>query len=166
MSMNNLLFLFAGTLNEYKHPRKIPEAVKKAVKPLFERLTKDELLTRCLGGFTQNNNESFNGMVWAMSPKILSSGLRVVEIAAFVSVCLFNDGSLSLLKIMEKLDITPGERALCGLQNRDKRRVSDADRIADQAAKDARQKTLRRRKAAEETAISDEGIFYLAGGFD
>jgi len=35
MSMNNLLFLFAGTLNEYKHPRKIPEAVKKSCETII-----------------------------------------------------------------------------------------------------------------------------------
>ena len=31
-----------------------------AVKPVYEELGKDGLLTRCIGGFTQNSNESFN----------------------------------------------------------------------------------------------------------
>jgi len=38
--------------------------VLKHLKPLFADLSKDELLSKCLHGKTQNNNESFNGTVW------------------------------------------------------------------------------------------------------
>ncbi|CAB0042858.1 unnamed protein product [Trichogramma brassicae] len=35
---------------------------------------RDKLLQRCLGGHTQNNNESFNHCVWMMAPKHIFSG--------------------------------------------------------------------------------------------
>jgi len=37
-----------------------------AILPIYEELSREELLHRCLGGFTQNANESFNAMVWAL----------------------------------------------------------------------------------------------------
>ncbi|KAG5312845.1 COX1 oxidase, partial [Acromyrmex insinuator] len=41
-------------------------------KPVYEQLTTDDLLTRCIGGFTQNCNESFNSTVWAMAPILIT----------------------------------------------------------------------------------------------
>ena len=41
----------------------------KAMKPIYEDLSKDALLHRRLGGFTQNNNESLNHQfIWKISP--------------------------------------------------------------------------------------------------
>ena len=161
-----LIFFVAGTLNDYHHPRNIPQAVKKAVEPLFKKLTSRELLTRCLGGYTQNNNESFNGMIWTIAPKVLSSGLRVLESAVYLSVCLFNEGNVSLLKVMEKIGIRYGERARKGLEARDARHMTDAHRASQHASKEARQRNLRKRKSAQESALQDNDLFYLAGGFD
>ena len=53
----------ANTLNKYKHRPALAEDAKKLLKPIYEDLTKTELLERCLGGHTQNNNESFNNCV-------------------------------------------------------------------------------------------------------
>lgn len=38
--------------------------MKKHLLPIYEDLSKDDLLERCLGGHTQNTNESFNATVW------------------------------------------------------------------------------------------------------
>jgi len=53
-----------GTLDEYTHKPPLHEEVYKAITPIYEKLTSDDLLTRCIGGFTQNSNESFNATVW------------------------------------------------------------------------------------------------------
>jgi len=45
------------------------------------QLTADDLLTRCIGGFTQNSNESLNSTVWAMAPKTLNSSKKIIDIA-------------------------------------------------------------------------------------
>lgn len=48
-------------LASFKHPtRLIDNTVEKHIRPIYEELSNDELLTRCLGGHTQNSNESFN----------------------------------------------------------------------------------------------------------
>ena len=42
--------------------------VLRHLKPMFANLSKEELLSRCLHGKTQNNNESFNGTAWDRLP--------------------------------------------------------------------------------------------------
>jgi len=70
-----------------------------AIKPIYVDLSKRELLDRCVGGFTQNNNESYNQLIWKISPKSLSGGALPVKIAAYISACIFNEGNIALLKI-------------------------------------------------------------------
>ena len=41
----------------------LPDDIIKLVKPIFIRLSSDELLSKCLDGKTQNQNESLNGMI-------------------------------------------------------------------------------------------------------
>lgn len=60
-------------------------------KPVYEDLSRDDLLNRCLGGCTQNNNESFNSTVWSIAPKT-SSSKKIVDIAANIAASIFNDG--------------------------------------------------------------------------
>lgn len=53
----------------YKYQHFVEEAVSQAIKPIYEDLTRDDLLERCLGAFNQNNNESFNQIIWKIAPK-------------------------------------------------------------------------------------------------
>lgn len=46
------------TLKDYKHKDPLPEDVQDAIYPIYKDLTSDDLLKRCEGRFTQNNNES------------------------------------------------------------------------------------------------------------
>ena len=56
------------------------------IRPIYQDLSNDDLLTRYLGGHTQNANESFNSStVWRMAPKHLHSGLKIVEIASYLT---------------------------------------------------------------------------------
>ena len=52
----------------YKPGPGLPLDVIKEVKPIFESLSQDNLLSKCLHGTTQNHNESFNGMIWKRIP--------------------------------------------------------------------------------------------------
>ncbi|CAK9814810.1 hypothetical protein ANTQUA_LOCUS8225 [Anthophora quadrimaculata] len=78
------------------------EIVFSTVKPVYEELTSDNLLTRCIDGFTQNSNESFNSVVWSMTPKTVSSGKNILDIAANMVVCIYNDGLLSIMQSSER----------------------------------------------------------------
>ncbi|XP_011883932.1 PREDICTED: uncharacterized protein LOC105571069, partial [Vollenhovia emeryi] len=60
----------------YKHKPAMYTEVFEAIKPIYEELSSDQLLTRCVGGFTQNTNESLNATVWSMAPKSFGSGKK------------------------------------------------------------------------------------------
>ncbi|XP_025159029.1 uncharacterized protein LOC105189804 isoform X2 [Harpegnathos saltator] len=73
-------------LKSFKHPdRLINEEVEKHIRPIYEDLSNDNLLMRCLGGYIQNSNESFNSTIWLITPKHLNSGQKIVEIAAYMA---------------------------------------------------------------------------------
>jgi hypothetical protein len=48
----------ANKTKEYKHGTGLPVDITVQLKPTFERLSDDGLLSRCLDGKTQNQNES------------------------------------------------------------------------------------------------------------
>ncbi|KAL7301969.1 hypothetical protein TKK_0005560 [Trichogramma kaykai] len=66
-----------GEFKSFKHSyAALPTDVLVAVKPIYEDLSKDSLLERCVKGFTQNNNESLNQIIWKITPKILSDATK------------------------------------------------------------------------------------------
>lgn len=81
-----------GNVNKFKHKSSFPVAVMDAIKPTFMELTKPDLLSRCLGGHTQNPNESFNSIVWTNVPKTVFCGRTVLEIGVADAVVVFNSG--------------------------------------------------------------------------
>lgn len=89
------------SLSKFKHER-VPfsSAVLKVIKPIFEDLSSDNLLERCLGAHTQNSNESLNSCIWFFAPKHLHSGKTVVEIATHLAIIIFNEGYAGILKTM------------------------------------------------------------------
>lgn len=58
-------------LHHYQHKAALNNEVFKTFQPIYEFLNQDELLSRCVGGFTQNSNESFNSVLWAITPKTI-----------------------------------------------------------------------------------------------
>jgi hypothetical protein len=49
-----------GTIQNFEHPPAFHPDVQKNVLPIYEELSRKDLLERCLGAYTQNANESFN----------------------------------------------------------------------------------------------------------
>ena len=85
------------TLEIYIHKPAMPMKVFDGVQKIYEDLTRGNLLSHCLGGFTQNANESLNSIVWSITPKAISSGKSVVDIATNIAVITYNDGFRGLL---------------------------------------------------------------------
>lgn len=97
-----------GELTSFTHDyQPLPEDVLSAIKPIYEDLSKDTLLKRCVGGFTQNNNESYNQLIWKISPKIVPSGSIIVELAAYIAACVFNEGTEVLLLMVYSMGYRP-----------------------------------------------------------
>ena len=65
-----------GTLNTFEHPSALDNEAQEILKPIYEELTAENLLERCLGSNTQNNNESFNACVWQLAPKHQFAGKK------------------------------------------------------------------------------------------
>ncbi|XP_015597790.1 uncharacterized protein LOC107268971 [Cephus cinctus] len=92
------------SLKDYKHKPALSSEVQEVLKPIYEDLTKTELFERCFGGHTQNNNESYNHCVWNMVLKHLFNSKQVVDIAAKIAACIYNEGYSPVLKIMEEIN--------------------------------------------------------------
>lgn len=153
----------ANTLDEYKHNPPMETEVFETIKPIYERLSSDDLLTRCIGGYTQNNNESFNSTVWAMAPKTMHSGKVIVDIATSVASCVFNDGLRSILHIFDIMEMKIGPNSFNVCQQIDANRIEKAERSLSVAAKEARMQLTAFRKEKEAEEVEAEGQLYGAG---
>ena len=151
------------TLENYKHKSPIPTDVQKAIRPVYEKLSTDDLLGRCLGGFTQNNNESVNAVIWSMAPKVTSSGATIVEIATYIAISLFNDGYDNVLLMMKVLNLIIGPNAHHACNTMDARRIAAANLQAQQATKEGRKLKRAVQREAEDIASAMEGLLYGPG---
>ncbi|EFN76248.1 hypothetical protein EAI_16696 [Harpegnathos saltator] len=139
------------------------DEVFNAVKPIYEELSRDELLSRCLGGFTQNSNECFNSVLWALAPKSMSSGKKIVDIAADIAVCNFNDGLHSIMDIIQTLNLPLGQSCYTFCVQADNYRIQRAEGSMTEAVREARRSGISARKLTNEEDIDAEGVLYGAG---
>jgi len=57
----------------------------------------------------QNNNESLNTLIWNFTSKHLHCAAKMIEIATFLAVIIFNEGFVSILKIRDVMGVTIGK---------------------------------------------------------
>lgn len=152
-----------GKLDEHEHNKPLSNEVYEAIKPIYEDLSKDDLLKRCLGGYTQNSNESFNALLWSMAPKTVSSGYKVLTVCSDLAVCIFNDGISSVMDVMSILGLTVGENCYSYCSEYDERRVEYSERSLTEKAKEARLALKSSRREEKEANVSLEGPMYGAG---
>jgi hypothetical protein len=98
----------SGIPDPFCHRNSVPVVVMDAVKPVFSDLSQTALLQRCLGGMTQNNNESFNAVLWKLAPKSGFNGTKTVETASHIAAAMFNDGKQAILHIMREMELEVG----------------------------------------------------------
>lgn len=139
------------------------EIVFSAVKPVYEEHTSDDLLTRCIGGFTQNSNESFNSVVWSMAPKTVFNGKNILDIAANMSVYIYNDGLSSIMEVMKALDMSIGKNCYNFCLQADTRRIQFSERSLNEAVKMARLNLRSSWKKKDEEYINIKDQLYGAG---
>ena len=150
----------AGT-ETYSQKNRLPPVFFPLLKPVYDRLSDDVLLRRCLKGITQNQNESLHGVVWTRCPKTRFSGKRKVTIAACLSVGNFNIGSSSVADVLKALQIKCGQKTLTYLKTVDRRRLKDAARKISHKYKDQRRKLRAIKKGRLDVARKG----YLSGAF-
>ncbi|XP_044584565.1 uncharacterized protein LOC123265047 [Cotesia glomerata] len=153
-----------NTLSSFKHEyTPLPDEVLIAMKPIYDDLSKDELLERCVGGFTQNNNESFNQLIWKITPKILPAGSKIVNIAALVAACIFNEGTSALLLIMHGMDLKLGRNSHEYARILDENRVCAAEKKSASETREARIRHRQEQKDALDIATAAGSLLYGPG---
>ena len=70
--------------NNYIEKDGLPITVKKLIEPVFRELSEPGLLAKCVDGFTQNNNEALNQIIWQKCPKNIFVGRTVLEMAVSI----------------------------------------------------------------------------------
>lgn len=133
------------------------------MKPIYEDLSKDELLERCVGGFTQNNNESFNQLIWKITPKILPAGSKIVQIAASIAACTFNEGISALLLIMQGMELKLGPNSHEYARKMDEDRVCAAEKKSASETREARVRHRQEQKEALDIAAAAGTSLYGPG---
>ncbi len=133
------------------------------MKPIFDRLCDRSLLGRCVLGATQNQNESFNNVVWRRCSKTDFASAVTVQIAVNLAVLTFNRGAMSVVHLGESLGVKPGPLFTNFFREADVFRQKRAELKASGVSKKARLAAQRRRTLAEDLLIAAEGSTYGAG---
>ena len=110
----------------------------KALEPIYTDLSSRELLERCNGGNTQNNNECYNGLLWHFAPKHLHDGLKTIELANFLAVLILNDSFYAILKMLQVTDVIIALIAKEYAMERDDCRINQAELRRQASSKEGR----------------------------
>ena len=147
----------------YSHKRSLPVAIMNKIKPIFKDLSNPVLLRKCLEGYTQNANESFNNVVWRFCPKHKNHGLRVMNQAVSIATAVFNDGAKAYGSVMKEMGLDVGPFAESCFADIDTERIKNAQRQALAATKEARITMRQQKKNQNELAALREGVPYHPG---
>lgn len=151
------------TLKEFRHSDPLDNKVQEVLWPIYRSLSFDDLLNRCVGGFTQNNNESFNKTVWQFAPKHINSGAKTINVAAYIAACIFNKGANTLLKILEIMGVKIGPNAKSFAASRDEERIREAERRTQYESREEKIARHNQRIEQEEEFEEIEVILYGPG---
>ncbi|GFU68709.1 uncharacterized protein TNCV_309241 [Trichonephila clavipes] len=128
-------------------------------------LSHPSLLKKCLGGKTQNPNESLNLLISKFCPKTIGSSLQIAEIAANLATSVFNDGNQILITILEKFGLKINRNVCVSLAERDNRRIfTSRQRLLESSFEARRAKKIKKSKEIE-LFQEQEGISYDPGAF-
>ena len=89
---------------QHSHKKEIEGAVVHEVIPIYRRLSSKEMLKGCLGGYTQNNCETINHLIWLRCPKSMFSGRDRLDSAIKGSVVVFNEGLSAMGNVLLLLE--------------------------------------------------------------
>ncbi|XP_071639830.1 uncharacterized protein [Temnothorax longispinosus] len=150
-----------GKLDKFEHRPAFYKNVQHHLLPIYKDLSGDDLLERCLGGYTQNCNESFNACIWRLVPKHLHS--KTIEIAAYLATAIFNEGYFPILKIMEIMGIVIGQQSKTFAESHNEKRLFSTHRHSLEITKEARTARRMEKTVLQDFFEEEEGLMYGAG---
>ncbi|GFX74431.1 uncharacterized protein TNCV_3213181 [Trichonephila clavipes] len=83
----------------------LSNSVIKVINPTYLALCDKEFLKNCLHGKTQNNNESFNNVLWSVLPKEIFVHKKTLFLGSYMAVILYKSGYLGMLPVFNYLGI-------------------------------------------------------------
>jgi hypothetical protein len=154
-----------GEEDKFHHKNNLPIAVMDTIKPIFKDLSDPTLLKRCLGGRTQNANDSFNSLVWRFCPKISGSSKIVADLAAKEAAIIFNEGRKGRLHIMRHFGWKVGQSAVTAACDFDRKRLQQAEKLAAEMTLENRRAKRMLNSSKLKQLSKSEGCVYEAGKF-
>ena len=142
--------------------KRLPEVFMEKLDPIFIRLSKVDLLSRCLKGMTQNQNEAVNGQLWSKCSKTKFCGARRVRIAACETIAVFNTGAGSKAVTMELCHVTPGVNTMKAFRKQDQSRVKSASQKISSKYRKQRQNLRAKKKGKGDDTAYQSGGFSLS----
>ena len=149
----------------FVHGKGLSLNVIKHTKPVFEDLSKDSLLSKCLHGKTQNQNESFNSTVWKRVPKDTFVGAKTFALGAMDAVAHFNDGNIATLNVLDEIGLFRGHYTTVGCHHRNEERCDNAIRKSDEGYRKRRKFIRGTKKSGVDKQKKSEGVLYGPGKF-
>ena len=152
----------ADTSIQYDATNRLPSVFQEELRPIFERLSSNQLLERCLKGLTQNQNECFNSTLWSLCSKTVFCGKRKVSAAVAQAVGVFNTGNSSKASSMVLCGIEPGMTAVIGFKKSDHSRIVSASRKISHKYRNRRRELRQLKKSKKEKVGHFPGAFSLS----
>ena len=152
---------YANGTNLHVPGRGLHPTVILHVKKIFLGLSQDVLLSRCLHGKTQNQNEAFNGTVWI--PKQTFVKLFTFEIGVNDAVSHFNIGNMATLLIYDKLGLERGYWTEKGSYDNNIDQIKNSNRKSTESNRARRRQLRGIRKCKNVQDKTKEGKLYGAG---
>ena len=131
--------------------------------PIFQELSTEVLLKKCLHGRTQNNNEAINGFIWKRLPKDVFVGWYTLQIGVSSAVLNFNSGAHGLVEVFEKLGMSAGFFTEEFCTQRDSLRIEKTKWKMSTEWKGTRKRNRAVRKGFEVRDEDKEGVVYESG---
>ena len=143
----------------------MPLDIVMKLKPIFAELSGESLLEKCLHGKTQNQNESFNSMIWDRIPKTRYVSLTELELGVYDAVANFNIGKKASVLIYEKINLIPGKFTLQVCDKISRKRLLTSKYKEIDSTKTRRKIGRGKAKQRDDKSESKEGQTYKAGAF-
>ena len=147
----------------YKNKLGIHIKLRDLIKPVFMNLSSDELLSKCLHGKTQNNNESLNGVIWKRCPKDIYVGRTTLTMGVSSAIIDFNEGAHGVSKVMKEYGLDEGDCCRKFCISRDLNRIKKMDLKCSESALKSRKHHRAFRKRFGDAEKEKEGATYGPG---
>lgn len=144
----------------YKHTKSIPPAIMSAMKPIYRDLSKEDLLSKCTHGKTQNLNESFNHVLWSVLPKNIFIRMNTFSFGVYEAISSFNKGYQMKCEVLHRIGLKPGFFMVKAMASLDAERVRNSEKSISEYERRAKRSAKRKLEAEYDNQSDYEAGMY------